>query len=75
MTREQILEDWWRRYQLGQVSADHTAKQVFFEVLEPAAAALRKIAEGGMFSETNCIVAARDVLGYERPHSAGESRG
>lgn len=25
---------------------------------------LRKIAEGGMFSETACIVAARKVLGY-----------
>jgi hypothetical protein len=26
---------------------------------------LRKIAEGGMFSETACIVAARKVLGYK----------
>lgn len=76
MTREQILSDLWQRYQLGQVSADHTDKQVFFEVLGPLAAVLWKIAEGGMFSETACILAARDALGYERAtHSASEDEG
>lgn len=33
LTDEQI-EELWRAYQLGQVSADHTAKEVFFEVMK-----------------------------------------
>lgn len=28
------IEELWRAYQLGQVSADHTAKEVFFEVMK-----------------------------------------
>lgn len=35
MTSKTLTERCWDAYQLGQVSADHTAKEVFIEVIGP----------------------------------------
>lgn len=65
-TTEQQIERLWAAYQraAGDDNDNEIDKAAFSEVLDPLVRCLNKIAGGGMFSETACIVAARKVLGY-----------
>jgi hypothetical protein len=63
-TTEQHLDRLWSEYlaSAGENETDEISRSAFDEVVGPLVRCLNKIAGGGMFSETACIVAAREVL-------------
>lgn len=63
-TTEQHLDRLWAEYlaAAGENETNEIDRQAFDHVLDPLVRCLNKIAGGGMFSETACIVAAREVL-------------
>jgi hypothetical protein len=63
-TTEQHLDRLWSEYlaAAGESDTNEIDRQAFNLVLDPLVRCLNKIAGGGMFSETACIVAAREVL-------------
>lgn len=69
ITTEQHLDRLWAEYRVaaGDPETNDVDRQAFDRVLDPLVRCLNKIAGGGMFSETACIVAARDVLKLRDP--------